>query len=247
MLDQVGVFGLFLLIGIRLHYSLLIRPLPPPNHNMKAIVKPFIRPAAFHVNRFAYSSHLMGIDFLTGKANIRHDDTVYALSSGPMTKCGVSVIRMSGVKSKYCLEKLIEPVNSANKGKFPAPRIASLRKLYCPKTGEVLDRAIVIWFPAPNSFTGEDIVEYHVHGSRAVILGLFDAFEHLDDSSDVARGGIRPAERGEFTRMAFDNGKMDLTEVEGLADLLEADTSEQRKQALRQMDGHIRIVFESWR
>ena len=112
------------------------------------------------------------------------------------------------------------------------------------------------------SFTGEDCVEFHVHGSKAVIAGLFDAFSILDDqalavhSAELSfgqakaprfRSSIRPAERGEFTRRAFDNGKMDLTEVEGLADLLQAETAAQRTQALNQMDGKLRVQFEKWR
>lgn len=175
-----------------------------------------------------------------------HLDTIFALSSGPITKTGVAVIRLSGPSSQYCLSRLI-------RGKMPEPRRASLRKLYCPRTAEILDSALVLNMPAPQSFTGEDVVELHVHGSRAVILGVFAAFEHLDAAPDDAPlasgriGGIRAAERGEFTRRAFDNGRMDLTEVEGLADLLAADTAQQRTQALRQMEGHLRSVFEAWR
>lgn len=171
-----------------------------------------------------------------------HLDTIFALSSGPITKTGVAVIRLSGPSSQYCLSKLI-------KGQLPEPRRASLRKLYCPKSGEMLDSALVLNMPGPQSFTGEDIVELHVHGSRAVILGMFAAFEHLDTlpSQSGRTAGIRAAERGEFTRRAFDNGRMDLTEVEGLADLLAADTALQRTQALRQMEGHLRSTFEAWR
>lgn len=163
--------------------------------------------------------------------------TIYALSSGQLSKTGVAVLRLSGPSSRLCLESLTP------RQAFPKERMASLRKLICPQTGDLLDQALVLWFPGPKSFTGEDVVEFHVHGSRAVIQGMFAAFEHLDERSY----SVRPAERGEFTRRAFDNGKMDLTEVEGLADLLAADTSEQRKQALRQMDGHLRIQFEKWR
>jgi tRNA modification GTPase len=108
----------------------------------------------------------------------------------------------------------------------------------------MLDHALVLWFPGPRSFTGEDVVELHCHGGRAVILGIFAALEELENGG---KQRIRPAERGEFTRRAFDNGRMDLTEVEGLADLLAADTSEQRKQALKQMDGYLKDSFEGWR
>ena len=196
-------------------------------------------------------------------------DTIFALSSGPLTKTGVAVIRISGPDAKLCLEELLDSKGSINAAKkpqsFPETRRASLRYLYCPKTHDILDHALVLWFPGPRSFTGEDIVELHCHGGRAVILGVFGALEHLDDvvigennrnqlAADSGGGGgtrrgkgIRPADRGEFTRRAFDNGRMDLTEVEGLADLLAADTSEQRKQALRQMDGYLRQYFERWR
>ena len=172
-------------------------------------------------------------------------DTIFALSSGPLSKTGVAVIRISGPASRYCLESLITKDVSLPMSKFPEARRASLRKLYDPATKDVLDHALVLWFPGPKSFTGDDIVELHCHGGRAVILGVFSALEDLNDSADG--GSIRPAERGEFTRRAFDSGRMDLTEVEGLADLLAADTSEQRKQALRQMDGYLRIYFEGWR
>ena len=183
---------------------------------------------------------------------IVNEDTIFALSSGVLQKCGVSVIRISGPLAKDCLLSLTPKSN------FPQPRQAVLRKLICPKTNEVLDQALAIFFPSPKSFTGEDVVELHCHGSRAVILAIFSALEYIDnnnldnDYKDIDgigkyRGRIRPAERGEFTRRAFDNGKMDLTEVEGLSDLLEAETSEQRKQALRQMDGYLRESYESWR
>ena len=180
----------------------------------------------------------------------RNYDTIYAMSSGPIVKTGVSVIRISGVHSKLCLKKLFKPNTP-----FPENRIASLRKLYCPETGELLDKALVIFFPSPNSFTGEDVVELHVHGSRAVIMGIFAALNYLDgkvilmgdNNVSNRKLSIRPADRGEFTRRAFDNGKMDLTEVEGLADLLDAETSQQRNQALRQMEGYLRVTFEKWR
>ena len=192
-------------------------------------------------------------------------DTIFALSSGPLTKTGVAVVRISGPAARMCLEELtLTGRPTARKPQaFPDARRASLRYLYCPRTRDVLDHALVLWFPGPRSFTGEDIVELHCHGGRAVILGVFGALEHLDDtlaatlrqqgagddgsSGGARRSGIRPADRGEFTRRAFENGRMDLTEVEGLSDLLAADTSEQRKQALRQMDGYLRQFFERWR
>jgi tRNA U34 5-carboxymethylaminomethyl modifying GTPase MnmE/TrmE len=171
------------------------------------------------------------------------EDTIYALSSGPLLKTGVAVIRVSGPNSKYCLNSLLE-----NKSKFPIPRHASLRRLVCPMTSEILDHALVLWLPGPKSYTGEDIVELHVHGSKAVVDGIFSSFEHFDrevQSNGCSR--IRHADKGEFTKRAYYTGKMDLTEIEGVGDLLFADTSSQRKQALRQMEGHMRRTYESWR
>jgi len=188
-------------------------------------------------------------------------DTIFALSSGPMVKSGVAVIRLSGPSCRHVITSLqtapiptpqsaspLESSQDATSMKsipFPQPRRASVRTLYCPQSGDALDKAIVLWMPGPHSFTGEDVCELHVHGSRAVVLGVFEALERLDKPSRGA--GIRAAERGEFTRRAFENNRMDLTGVEGLADLLEADTSLQRNQALRQMDGHISRQFEIWR
>lgn len=168
-------------------------------------------------------------------------DTIYALSSGGNTKSGVAVVRISGPDSLQCLEAM-----TSVKTPFvaPKPRMASLRSLYCPESKELLDKALVLWFPSPHSFTGEDVVELHVHGSKAVLAGLFQSLAYLDG---LTARGVRAAERGEFTQRAFENGKMDLTEVEGLADLLVADTAQQRKQALRQMEGHLRKAFETWR
>jgi tRNA modification GTPase len=179
-------------------------------------------------------------------------DTIFALSSGPLSKTGVAVIRISGPDSRLCLESLISKESAKKAQKFPEPRVASLRRLYDPISQDTLDQALVLWFPGPKSFTGEDIVELHCHGGRAVILGVFTALETLGESLKDSKDSfsvnrIRAAERGEYTRRAFDNNRMDLTEVEGLADLLAADTSEQRKQALKQMDGYLRKFFEDWR
>lgn len=179
-------------------------------------------------------------------SSVGQTDTVFALSSGPITKSGVSVIRLSGPASLHCAQHLCARHGSNPSDIVLQERKASLRRLYCPETGDVLDQSLVLWFPGPRSFTGEDVVELHVHGSRAVIVSLFSALDHLDRTSGSG-SRIRPAERGEFTRRAFDNGRMDLTEVEGLADLLDADTALQRKQALRQMDGNMRKTYESWR
>ena len=140
------------------------------------------------------------------------------------------MVRLSGPKSGEILRGLV-------RGKLPLPRQASLRSLRAAN-GEVFDRALVLWFPSPASFTGEDCVELHLHGGPAVIDGAIDAIE-------VAGGTL--AQAGEFTRRAFENDKLDLTEAEGLADLIEAETEGQRKQALAQMSGSLKLLYEGWR
>ena len=156
--------------------------------------------------------------------------TIYALSTAP-GRAGIAVIRISGKNAGAALTALC--------GKpLPAPRCASLRKLRSPIGGETLDHALVLWFPAPASFTGEDTAELHLHGGRAVVAEVLDALSGL---------GLRLAEPGEFTKRAFENGKLDLTEAEGLADLINADTPAQRTQALSQAAGRLRERFELWR
>ena len=123
--------------------------------------------------------------------------------------------------------------------KIPEPRSARLGWFYDPLTNEKLDQGLVIYFPTPNSFTGEDVAEFHIHGGYAVAAGFLEALSKCPD--------LRSAEAGEFTRRAFDNGKMDLTSAEGLADLINAETASQRKQALRQMDGVLGELYEGWR
>lgn len=123
--------------------------------------------------------------------------------------------------------------------KSPQPRQALFRALYDPKTGSMIDRALVLPFKGPNSFTGEDVVEYHIHGSGAVLSALLGILNHCDNH--------RMAEHGEFTRRAFENGKMDLTEAEAIADLINAETQMQREQALLQMDGALSKLYEDWR
>lgn len=187
----------------------------------------------------SYKTHLSNqLDFSKGSVS----ETIYSLSSGAVMKAGVAVIRISGPQAKYCIEKL---TTNNNNQSFPKPRMASLRWIRCPQTGDALDKGLVLWFPGPKSFTGEDCAELHIHSGRAVITGVLDALSKLDNVENDIH--IRPAERGEFTQRAFYNNKMDLTEVEGLADLLAADTSEQRKQALNQMDGQLKRQYELWR
>ena len=156
--------------------------------------------------------------------------TIYALSTAP-GRAGIAVIRISGRAAGNALHALC-------RGRFPASRVASFRRLRHPHTGEVLDEAVVLWLPGPANFTGEDMVELHVHGGRAVVAGVLEALASL---------GLRLAEPGEFTMRAFGNGKLDLTEAEGLADLINAETAYQRRQAIAQHCGALRGHYELWR
>ncbi|MFD2204886.1 tRNA uridine-5-carboxymethylaminomethyl(34) synthesis GTPase MnmE [Kiloniella antarctica] len=157
-------------------------------------------------------------------------ETIFALSTAPGL-AGVAVIRVSGPEAKMVWEKMCSHQ--------PKPRIASLIKLSDPYDQSEIDRCLGLWFPGPASFTGEDVVELHLHGGRAVVNGAIEALAKLP--------GFRPAEAGEFTRRAFNNDKLDLTEVEGLSDLIAAETEAQRKQAIRQMDGELSRLIEGWR
>ena len=156
--------------------------------------------------------------------------TIFALSSAS-GRAGVAVIRVSGPHAGMALTVMA--------GKRPKPREAVGRKIVHPTSGELLDRGVVIWFPAPKSFTGEDVVELHLHGSVAVVRAVLAALGELPE--------CRMAEPGEFARRAFDNGKIDLTQAEGLADLIDAETEGQRRQALRQAQGALSSLYESWR
>ncbi len=156
--------------------------------------------------------------------------TILALSSGP-GRAGVAVIRVSGPAARAAVVTLA--------GDLPVARMAALRVLRRPRDGEALDQALVLWFPAPRSFTGEDCAEFHVHGGRAVVAGVIDALSQIP--------GLRLAQPGEFTRRAFENGKLDLTAAEGLSDLIDAETDAQRRQALRQTSGGLAQAAEAWR
>ncbi|XP_060871826.1 tRNA modification GTPase GTPBP3, mitochondrial isoform X1 [Metopolophium dirhodum] len=162
----------------------------------------------------------------------RQKSTIYALSSG-LGKCGVAVIRVSGP----CTSKAI--LNMTHLKYLPKPRKACLHKIIDPTTKEQLDNGLLLWFPGPKSFTGEDCCEFQVHGGRAVVTSVLQGLSKLPN--------FRPADPGEFTKRSFYNNKMDLTEVEGLADLIEADTELQRKQALMQLEGSLRQLYGSWR
>ncbi len=141
-------------------------------------------------------------------------------------------MRLSGPKARAAVTALGGPAD-------PAARCAILADLRSPTGGEMIDRALVLTFPGPRSLTGEDVVELHLHGGPAVVRAALEALSGQDE--------LRPAEPGEFTRRAFENGKLDLSEVEGLADLIAAETEAQRRQALRQMRGALSAVTETWR
>jgi tRNA modification GTPase len=157
-------------------------------------------------------------------------DTIYALSSG-RPRAAIAVVRVSGPRAGAALKALT--------GKMPHPRKAALVRVRDPHSQEPIDEALALWFPAPGSETGEDTAELQLHGGRAVIAATLAALGKLE--------GLRPAEAGEFTRRAFENGRLDLTAVEGLADLVMAETEGQRRQALRQMQGALGSRAEGWR
>lgn len=157
------------------------------------------------------------------------DQTIFALSSG-RAPSAIAIIRVSGPQTRVAVERLC--------GQLPSPRLAQFATLR-DLDGSAIDESVTLWFPGPHSATGEDVAEFHVHGGRAVIAAMFDALGAID--------GLRPAEPGEFTRRAFENGKLDLTEAEGLDDLIHADTDRQRRQALRHLKGLLGAKAETWR
>jgi tRNA modification GTPase len=157
-------------------------------------------------------------------------DTIFALSSG-RPPAAIAVVRISGPRAGDALKALA--------GRLPEPRKAALARVRDPDSGEVIDEALALWFPGPNSETGEDIAELQLHGGRAVIAAVLGALGRID--------GLRPAEAGEFTRRAFENGRIDLTAVEGLADLIGAETEAQRRQAYAQLKGLLGDRAETWR
>ena len=158
--------------------------------------------------------------------------TIFAPATAP-GRSGVAVIRISGPWCRTILRALMGADG------LPTSRYATFAALRDPGTGEVLDRGLVLWFPGPGSFTGEDVVELHCHGGGAVVTAFLAVLGGFD--------GCRLAEAGEFTRRAFQNGKMDLTQAEGLADLIAAETEAQRRQAQRQMAGELGQIYEGWR
>lgn len=156
--------------------------------------------------------------------------TIFALSSG-RPPAAIAVVRVSGPAARLALEKLT--------GRVPEPRKAALALVRDPRTGEAIDQALTLWFPGPGSETGEDMAEFQLHGGLAVVAATLEALGRLP--------GFRPAEAGEFTRRAFVNGRLDLTAVEALADLIGAETEAQRRQAVRQLRGALGKRAEAWR
>jgi tRNA modification GTPase len=157
------------------------------------------------------------------------DQTIFALSSG-RTPSAIALVRVSGSQAGIVLQGLA--------GKLPAARLAT-RVVLRDAESQPIDDAVVLWFPGPASATGEDVSEFHVHGGRAVLASLFAGLAKFED--------VRPAEPGEFTRRAFENGKLDLTEAEALDDLIHADTDRQRRQALSQLKGMLGDKARDWR
>ncbi|MFD2252373.1 tRNA modification GTPase [Pseudochelatococcus lubricantis] len=160
---------------------------------------------------------------------MRREDTIVAVATGS-GRAAIAVLRLSGPATRRILEVLA--------GSVPQPRFASLRAIYA-SDGAVLDRALVIFFSAPASFTGEDVAELHLHGGPAVIAAVLGRL--------LETRLCRLAEAGEFSRRAFINGKLDLTEAEGIADLIDAETETQRRQAMRQLEGALSLTVENWR
>ena len=160
------------------------------------------------------------------------NQTIYALST-VYGKSGVAVIRISGNNALVALKKMTSLDTTKIKPRYAY--FVSLKN----NEGNTLDKCLILYFKAPNSFTGEDIVEIQTHGSKAVISGVLSTLAQIE--------GFRMAEPGEFSKRAFYNGKMDLTEAEGLADLIDAETSEQQKYAMRQMEGGLKNLYDDWR
>lgn len=173
--------------------------------------------------------------------------TIYALGTPVPSRAhpgALSVIRLSGPRAPEVLVFLTEPRafergHSARDPALPEPRRMVVRTLYDPLSGEAIDRGLAVWFEAPNTETGEMMAELHLHGGRAVVGAALEAIGRL--------GLCRLAEPGEFTRRAFEHGKLDLTEAEGIADLVAAETEQQRRLALQQMDGALHRLYEDWR
>lgn len=158
------------------------------------------------------------------------DDTIFALATGRI-RAGIAIVRVAGPAAGRAVEQMTGRAP-------PLPRRASRRRVY-DSNGELLDDGLLLWFPAPRSFTGDDVAEFHLHGGRSVVTSVLERLATIP--------GLRTAEPGEFTRRSVINGKLDLTEAEALADLVAAETATQRRQALRQLDGDLERLYEGWR
>ncbi len=157
--------------------------------------------------------------------------TIYALSTGPGIS-GVAIVRISGPESSLVIKSLTDK-------EMPKPRMATLRKIHNSNTSKLIDEGIIIWFPGPHSYTGEDMAEIHVHGGKAVIQALHSSISNIKN--------CRLAEPGEFTKLAFQNGKINLLKAESIADLISAETEIQRLQAVRIMEGKSSDKFNQLR
>ena len=157
--------------------------------------------------------------------------TIFALSTGPGIS-GIAIVRISG-------EDTIKVIKLLTNASIPEPRVATLRKINKINTSELIDEGIILWFPGPDSYTGEDMAEFHIHGSKAVIDALHSSISQIEN--------CRLAEPGEFTKLAFQNGKINLLKAESIADLISAETEIQRQQAVKIMDGQSSETFNSLR
>ena len=157
--------------------------------------------------------------------------TIFALSTGPGIS-GIAIVRISG-------EDTIKVIKLLTNASIPEPRVATLRKINKINTSELIDEGIILWFPAPDSYTGEDMAEFHIHGSKAVIDALHSSISQIEN--------CRLAEPGEFTKLAFQNGKINLLKAESIADLISAETEIQRQQAVKIMNGQSSETFNSLR
>ncbi|XP_066152857.1 tRNA modification GTPase GTPBP3, mitochondrial isoform X2 [Euwallacea fornicatus] len=179
-------------------------------------------------------NNIISKSFATRRSFFRYKSTVYALSSG-LGKCGVAVIRVTGPRAESAIRKMTRHQSSD----LPKPWTVMLKNIRHPISQEIIDKGFVLWFPGPRSFTGEDCCEFHIHGGTAVVNGVLEALSCMET--------FKLAEPGEFTRRAFLNGKLNLTEVEGLADLLQAETEAQRKQAFLQCSGALSNLYHRWK
>ena len=161
---------------------------------------------------------------------MEHFATIFALSTAP-GRAGIAVVRASGPGAGELIDTLAPP--------RPKKRTAALRRIRDPDSGETIDEGLVLWFAAPRTETGEDMAEFHLHGGMAIVKAMLAALGR--------QPGCRLAEPGEFARRAFINGKLDLAQVEGLADLVDSETEAQRRQALGQMRGALSELYEGWR